>query len=736
MTWRERIVAHAHRRSLPAVTVAEGVGVEFTDGCDVCWLLPGEVTSTVPVATAEPDVPALIAAFERIDRLRASVLHVLRHHLAGRRLFVDRRRSGEWSVMTEDGASSTISLGPSLTARAVDGLDVYQLVAACCENALLGKPPGRRRVDRYLATAGPPAGERSWPAEPPTIAGSHSLRSVLLLSGLCRAVEKDANLTSPAKLREALVPTGRLGQALLHLADRLPHVSASCDLADGSFALDFDDEEDSFCILRRSRDLARRVRALGVRAAGDQLADEYLKLNADRALVLSAVKRAAAGREWGVQRIGPFLLAPDVEATWYLGRTSREVELPVGPALTDLLPTVSPEEALRRLLASHPAFAEECVAALGKEGPPPTLPELDLAPAVPPRLPRLRELDADVVAELDAFAERTLAAYLLSDQALWDCRRSDRFDPRRDTWATAADWARLAERHLDGDWPDPAALLGLMDAGDPRGWERARSLLPRMEPHHEVSDAEVELVWRLRHEVPEIARKWFASRPFDSVPYAEPRARLGDPVARRYVLADEGFDVNDETTWGERANPALAGQQPNAVVRDRVRGRLLRWARTTWKWSPAQTDELRKALWLGLGEVADELEENPYLAHGLLCADRRDAQFDEPGVLLSGDFLLVWSQLRPTPLLARVVATAHTGDVLGEAERSAREEVERNPAHRTELATSLEIYRGWWQGLQVPLAIVWKRFRSSRGPGLAEKRQFTSGEGSERTGGP
>ena len=112
-------------------------------------------------------------------------------------------------------------------------------------------------------------------------------------------------------------------------------------------------------------------------------------------------------------------------------------------------------------------------------------------------------------------------------------------------------------------------------------------------------------------------------------------------------------------------------------------------------------------------EVASALDENAYLANGLLCGDRRHVMFDEPGILLGADFLLAWSRLKPTLLLGRIVATAHRGDVLAEADRIARESAERNPACRAKLASSMKIYRMWWEALQVPMAIAWKRFRSS-----------------------
>ena len=139
----------------------------------------------------------------------------------------------------------------------------------------------------------------------------------------------------------------------------------------------------------------------------------------------------------------------------------------------------------------------------------------------------------------------------------------------------------------------------------------------------------------------------------------------------------------------------------------------MEWARSTWKWSPAESDNLKKALWLGLDEVASALDENAYLANGLLCGDRGNFMFDKPGILLSADFLLAWSRLKPTRLLAQIVATAHTGDILAEADRIARESAERNPARRDQVALSIKIYQTWWERLQVPMAITWKRFRSS-----------------------
>jgi len=307
---------------------------------------------------------------------------------------------------------------------------------------------------------------------------------------LWKAVQDEVNPGSPVQLVEAAIPTGRLGRALLHLADRLSRVSASCEMADGSITLNFDDGEDGLRISRRSRDLARRVRTLGVQGAADQLAEEYLRLNSARRSVLDAVKVAASRLGWCVERRGPFFLAPGISAVWYLGRTRREVELPVGRVLTDTLWTATPEQAIRHLFASHCSFAEACVTGLGDRGTLPTLPQRDLATALPTRQPRLRTLDPGTMAEMVAFADRTLADHLQNSRTIWNYLESARFDPAYDTWAATADWVRLAERLIDGDWPNPAGVLALLDAGNPRGADRARQMLARMQPHNEASKAD------------------------------------------------------------------------------------------------------------------------------------------------------------------------------------------------------------------------------------------------------
>jgi hypothetical protein len=433
--------------------------------------------------------------------------------------------------------------------------------------------------------------------------------------------------------------------------------------------------------------------------AGDRLVEEYQKINAGRKAVLAAVGRAAAARQWNRWQSG---------GRWYLGKARREVAFSVGEELSDALRTLAPEQAIRQALAESPEFAEESVRELGQEGGSGNLPEKALSPDPPLEQPPLRELDEATMAKLDAFADRAIADYFHRKETIRDYRNRDIFDPAIDTWATMADWVQVAERRR---WPDATAILILLDAGDPRGAEWAQRFVSRLEPHEEVDDAVVELAWRFRHEVPELARRWFSPEPSDQVPFAELRARLGDPVARWYLVSNEGFDLRDESTWTTQANPSVAGLDLPSGVREEICWRLLDWARTTWACSPVDEEPLRAALWLGLTEVADALEENPFLANGLLCHARREGMMDEPGILFGGNLLYVWSRLKATDLLGRIIASTVFGDVLELAKQANRDAAARDPKCAEMLGMTLQVLERWYQDLKTPLAIAWKRYR-------------------------
>jgi len=717
MDWRQRLHDHARTLRRDVYDGTLGIGIDFEDGCDAFWVLPGEVTSTVPVPAGGPgDVDALLAEYERIGRVRERAVHVLRHYLASQQVRVDRGRGGSWGIELPSGMSTSIAVGAGMTAVARDTGDAYATVAASLKGVWGVKVPSPVRFERHLRAVGPPPGERtvSEPHETPTLF-PRTIKAVLALMRLCRALSDDEALKSPAAFIKSVMSGGRISRAITRLGERVPHVKASPDLLKpGLVVLDFDDGHASFDIDTHSRDLARRIRTDGPTVVGDQLADEYLALNAGRSAVLKAIWQAAAARGWRKDRVGGFALLTGAGPTIFLGDTHRDVSFSPGDALTDALRGATPEAAVRKLFAQIPDFAEACVAALNAPAPGKLAepPEASLRPRDVPSAPPLRELDAATVAEMDRFADETLRAYLAEERTIWDYRKRRVYDPAIDTWATPQDWVRAAEARTGGEWPDPMGIVILLDAGHPRGDELARQYLRRAQPHHEVSAGEVEIAWRYRHEYPDVARQWFLPQGFDDVPFAKERAALGDPVALRKTTLENRPDPNTLPAVDVDMAPEEAARL-SPQGREQLHAALLDWARTDHKWAPPQGDRLSLAAASGWPDVAGALEENPYLLAGLLTRQRRPDQFDEPGLLLAKDFILAWSRLAPTAFLARLVVTARATDLVGLAEEASRASAAAKPEAAKHVGSSAEIYRRWLKDLEPALAIAWTRCRAA-----------------------
>ena len=682
MDWREQFAAHGE--ALGRVVYRDPVGVEFKDGCDVFWVLPGEVISTIEVPAEGPEsIEKLIEDYQRIDSLRGRALHAIRHHLAESGIGVDRNRSGNWGI--ENSWSSNIEVGARLTLVARDGGDVYDLVQSCLKDSVV-KMPAREVVEEYLKRPDPPARERAAQYDVPALKAD--IPQVLALMGLCKSL-KNGEYEKPGKLDAAVKPQSRIAQALLAMAGRLGPVEASADLLKpGMLCVKFSDGNDWFCVDPRSRELAKKIRADGPQKAGLALAEEFEALNQARLRVLAAISRAAARRGWRKEEYGtPFM---GIRRTVHLGQTHREVTFSVAEELTEVLRGSTPEGTVRKLFEGHP-FAQECIATLGHAN----LTEVELpnGPLLPkdlPAAPPLRDLDEKSVAQMDDFAKQELARFLEEERTIWKYRDKNFYDLAIDRWARIADWVKVAERHLEGEWPHPMAIVILLDAQDPRGQELAEQYLAKAHPHHEVSSAEVEIVWRYRQRHPQIARQWFAPNEYEDVPFCEYRARLGDSVAQRRQKMERAHGIE------------------GPVSRDE----LLNWARMDHHWSPPSADKLREAMEQGWMEVADALQENPYMLAGLLTRARRTDQFDEPGMLVAEQFLLIWSRMRPSRFLARLIATAHGIDFVKMAEEAAQEGVRRNPKAAKNLEMSIYTYGVWLKQMRTAMAIAWNRCRA------------------------
>lgn len=703
--WKEEIKVYAAALGRAVWDNDFGIGIDFQDGCDAFWILPGEITSTVPLSSDEPvPVGEILKQYGQISHVRERALHVLRHYAADLKWRVDPTRDGRWAL-EKDGAYISIHVGAYLTVVARDTNDVYAVIRAAIEGTYIHKVPSRKRIDRYLGTRGNPAAPNEGQTPEPASNSYSTVCDVLVWMGICKALASFDETTSPQMFVAQTQPSGRIGQALMRVAENLPQIEANCDLLKpGTLSLAFTDPyRGTFDIDTKSKSLAKRIRINGPIAVGDELAAEYRELDSKRNSVFKAIHRAAVNRSWLKHELPRSLLRN--EHVTYLGHSIREVEFHPNQ-LTDLLRTNSIDDATRKLLSSNPRFADECVAVLQTE----TQNDYakvatgQLQPARLPNSPELCEISPSISAEMDGFADRTLAEFLQEESTLEKYQDRDYFDPKIDRWANMADWVSLAEKQLNKEWTPAAAIIILLDAGDPRGDTAARHYLKAMNPHHDVCDAEVEIAWRYRHILPGRAALWFSPTQHDHTPYCETRARLGDPVAKRVIL----FKQADKDMEEDFSGIEFLDQ----VQQDRIHSRLLYWAKTDHRWSPPQTEPMLAAQKMEWSDVARALELNPFLLAGLLTNERRADQFDEPGMLLASEFLLIWSRLRPSVFLGRLVATARQTNLVAAANAASEESVKAKPQLAESVPVSNAIHASWFAQLQVALAIAWTRVRS------------------------
>ena len=223
--------------------------------------------------------------------------------------------------------------------------------------------------------------------------------------------------------------------------------------------------------------------------------------------------------------------------------------------------------------------------------------------------------------------------------------------------------------YFKGAYPRCDAGLILIDYGDAAIQDRFVERLIESEPHDEVWDQEVEMVWRMRKVMPDLAAKWFMPQPHDDVPFAEVRARLGDPIAVHHVLGDIAGEED------EAVPSILAHIRPELIAcfvdASRISGwrrAALQWAEDTWKWNWGNEGEvLAVAANMEWPDVSDRLAANPFLLPGLLTTSEGD-----PGVLFSRPLLLAWSKLDPSPFLMRLVGFVFRMDLSRLSESLAR----------------------------------------------------------------
>jgi hypothetical protein len=156
----------------------------------------------------------------------------------------------------------------------------------------------------------------------------------------------------------------------------------------------------------KGSELRTQIRHLGPEGAGDSLADEYLRLNAERGRIFAAIWTASTARGWKRDGLPPFALLGH-PSSFSLGRDIREVTFASGRHLTELVRTRPADLVLRELFQGFPDFADECIAALDAPASAIEIEDGRLKPRVPAPV-LLPTLDLATIVRVDYFAERFL----------------------------------------------------------------------------------------------------------------------------------------------------------------------------------------------------------------------------------------------------------------------------------------------------------------------------------------
>lgn len=674
-----------------------GIAVEFDDGADALFVMPGEPLSSVALE-GEIDVKAVRGTFARVNAGRRQVTEAIRRYFVKHRMYVRRSREGNWGVTTSSGVSTTMDVGAQLTKLLVDGSGPAEAMLALFEGWWEAKP-GAQEVQAYLE-AGEGVVDLPWPTETPTIKIPDSPMAILRMSRAWGALTESEGFWDG--VWKLVGPVGPEAKALRKMASLLKDTHAAKEISTGQLQIAFADGHASFGVLPKGKDLQRLVAQRGVEGAGEHLASEYRRLDGARGKVVGAPKAVMAERGY----------AMDVEdgSVLHFGRVHREIRVDVGDALTAALRDRPMVEAVRGMLGGHAGVAEEVVRrceegrAVGKAI---EQRELPAAPPAPLELPGLETLD---VSAIDAMAAGILQEFRGDTEFLWARYRPMYYQKGVDTWATDAMWQEAAQKRLQEEDHDSTARVILCELGDAELEARWMEELTQQGAHHEADAGQVMVIWRNRKRYPAMAREWFFPD-YVGDSYTKVTADLGDPVAVRRLCIDYGSAGEEYPQWLAPATGWFVRGEVLAGIHERLRC----WARTSWRWAHyVENGPLELAARMGWADVAELLEGNPYVARGLLDAK-------ELPILHAGDLLLAWSWLWPNEYLMRLV---------GQAFALARPELVRPRVERLVGTLELEKQPDWADklvrtqlyGMQRPLAIAWTRCRNRLTEGIGQSR--------------
>ncbi len=723
--WKTELLGYAKTHGLEVHDTQMGVGIGFSDGCDVFWVLPGEVFSTIVCGPEGPEPQCdLIAEFETIDRVRGQVIHAVRHHLAEKNIRVNRCPSGDWHWEAKGGLSSTIQVGMALTRIVQQKSDVRESLIELMKYHFVGKGPSVKRMNRYLGMPLPPENERPLDVDLQTRNDAasdecddetQSIAQAARALVACRELDLLAEADDLETFRNRPKKQGRIEQVLLKLDQLLPGHDAWIDMVKpGELQINFTDRYDSFAVAAKSREVAKQISEHGIDQAADSLAEQYQRLDDARTRVLNAIWTAAIDRNWSCDNFKGLPFSHDAKTTW-LGDVYQEVAFDPGRTLTDALKKNTPDQALRAIFTDHPDFAESCVSRLSEDLTPATAPaEVSLRP-YPPDATRSTSLLVDPTPEriqtMDQFVSDVLATLKNSTSTLQYYHQPRYYDPAIDSWCSQDEWVGLAKQEMKESYTSPTAVTILLDANDPGADKAVQQLMSQVEGYENIDDALVGIVWRYRHKFPEVAKYVFVDS-YGGIANTEQRAKLGDPTAIRYESCFQRGQVQNTESDDDVPEYQVLRTWP-AERQEKVRRKLIEQARTEHHFSPPNRIDLDLAVNMHWPEVAEALPDNPYMLPGLLTTSRRVDEFDEPGMLMAEHFILDWSRLLPNAYLATLLLSAKEVDLVALAKQASIRSTENRPELKQNLEFSFKAYTTWKWQTDVAMAIAWTRCRSS-----------------------
>ena len=704
---KEQLQRLASDEEYKTIDVEAGLGIEFSDGFDVFWVLPGEVTSTIDIDPEQPiDAETIFAEFKSINSIRRDVLKVMSHYLHQTKCGIESCRNGEWLISSKSShCGRTVYVGSTLTFRILRGDTIYQLMN---DTLFWGRKLSTKQVDDLLTLGQEILLTLGEEETPRTKIKRRGLIEEISSKRWGQELKRLGNFPSPSDLKALSQEVGPVLSTLINLALLLPDARAETNWGNGDIYLQFEDGNSSAPIVDHYSLFDKLMYSLGPVGAAQVLAEEFKRISFLRKKVIAVVERTAIQRNWR-KEVGRAERGPH----WHYGDHYRRVKFLPGDELTHALKNLSIDEVIRSVLFDDDQFIVDCVENTNDVDAPATvrIVEAELSPLLPTTLPELVSLNDNMIRLMDEFAQEQKKLFFSDKDSIYKHRDRLYSSSRPNDWASFDDWLALAAASVEREHVSIDAIFILMDAKDPRADELAHQVLERVTFDSDTTEDEAELVWRYRQDYPELSREFFGPNQTEESSFLETRYTLGDPVAIRQIKEKHAQSIADMSYWENAELPPANPKWLSPELLSHHHANAVDWARTSWFWSPPLISKMRMALDLGFYDIPELFEQNPFILSVFFAYEERHCQENEPGIFRAKEFILAWSLLHPTPLLARIIATKVSILDFAEAQVWYEKDSNLSRLNPVQLDSARKIVLDRSRDFKLALAIAWLRCR-------------------------